>query len=429
MTSPIEPINVLIVGGLSHLGRPLLSYLVNLDHSSGIKYIRMVGKGLILGKSSTIYLDPDTFKALEDPRVEYRQVNLDNKATASSIFDLPDDEVFHAVFDLTGEGIIGSDVSSQLMLERTTKLAGLLASEAKKHKVRAYIRDTPCFWTCKPDEGPWKESGISTRSLPKGVRFYFFYEAERAVAAVDDLPLVLLRSAAIYGPFQHHGYINPRLALGDIYRHLQEPMKMLWSADLKVNTLHSVDWCKAAWLSAQWCMKRSRAEANKEAGEDLPKIDANGKIKNGDFNVDQDFERCCPRRDTPKAPVFNVVDDGDTDQGKLLDVVSKVFGIETGFTNMAINMWAKFNLDSVVEDMNEKHAEAMNTLLTQADPPITNSPLTCFLHPEDLAQRSISLNGAKIKKVLGWQPKESFCKATIEGIIESFKESDSWVCR
>jgi hypothetical protein len=71
-------INVLILDGLPHLGRPLLQHLVGLDETHAIKYIRVVGKCLISGSNSTIYIDPDTFKALEDPRVEYKQANLEN---------------------------------------------------------------------------------------------------------------------------------------------------------------------------------------------------------------------------------------------------------------------------------------------------------------------------------------------------------------
>jgi hypothetical protein len=89
---------------------------------------------------------------------------------------------------------------------------------------------------------------------------------------------------------------------------------MLWSADLKLNTIHSRDWCDAAWVAASWCMKRSRAEANAEAGEDLPRISPQDKTNFQDFNADQDVERCCPRSKTVKAAVFNVVDDGNTDQ-------------------------------------------------------------------------------------------------------------------
>ena len=89
---------------------------------------------------------------------------------------------------------------------------------------------------------------------------------------------------------------------------------MLWSADLKANTLHTRDWCRAAWQAALWCSMRSRAEANKEAGEDLPRVTPKDKAKYGEINVEEDVERCCPRSKNPKAPVFNVVDDGNTDQ-------------------------------------------------------------------------------------------------------------------
>lgn len=89
---------------------------------------------------------------------------------------------------------------------------------------------------------------------------------------------------------------------------------MLWSSDLKVNTLHSRDWCRAAWAAALWCTKRSRAEANAEAGEDLPRVVPKDKGKFGGLNGDDDVERCCPRNKTPKVPVFNAVDDGNTDQ-------------------------------------------------------------------------------------------------------------------
>lgn len=79
-----------------------------------------------------------------------------------------------------------SDIPSQLLIERTTKLAGLLASEAEKRKVKAYIRDTPPFWTSKSDEKPGKESDMASRTVPRGVRAYFYYEAERAVANHEE---------------------------------------------------------------------------------------------------------------------------------------------------------------------------------------------------------------------------------------------------
>ena len=96
-----------------------------------------------------------------------------------------------------------------------------------------------------------------------------------------------------------------------------------WSADLRLNSLHSTDWCSAAWATAQWLVTRSRAEANELAGELLPAVAPKDKGKGLGVEWNKDIELCCPRAKTPKAPVFNVTDGGDTDQGKLLDVVGR----------------------------------------------------------------------------------------------------------
>jgi hypothetical protein len=89
---------------------------------------------------------------------------------------------------------------------------------------------------------------------------------------------------------------------------------MLWSADIKLHTLHTRDWCQAAWSAAMWCASRSREEANTEAGVSLPRILPKDKAKYGDTIPEADLERCCPRKKIPKAPVFNVVDDSNTTQ-------------------------------------------------------------------------------------------------------------------
>lgn len=89
---------------------------------------------------------------------------------------------------------------------------------------------------------------------------------------------------------------------------------MLWSSELQVNTLHTRDWCRAAWTAALWCSARSRSDANSQAGEDLPRIIPRDKAKFGGLNTEIEVEHCCPRVQTPRAPVFNVVDDGNTNQ-------------------------------------------------------------------------------------------------------------------
>lgn len=76
MVAPFELLNILILGGLTHLTRPLLCYLVHLQEGPKIKHIRIVDKYLVHGQTSTTYIDPDTEAALKDERVEYRQANL-----------------------------------------------------------------------------------------------------------------------------------------------------------------------------------------------------------------------------------------------------------------------------------------------------------------------------------------------------------------
>lgn len=173
----------------------------------------------------------------------------DNRAeTVSKMFDHPQGGSYDFVFDLTGEGILGTDFPEQVcihellrksccgqsltlilalavsllpsrssrahlflasvasapqfLLERTTKLASLLGREAARRKVRAYIRDVPPFLTIEPKEDAAKEGDVAK---PKTARAYWWYEASRALADIEGLNLVLLRSAAIWGPHQYHG--------------------------------------------------------------------------------------------------------------------------------------------------------------------------------------------------------------------------------
>lgn len=65
-----------------------------------------------------------------------------------------------------------------------------------------------------------------------------------------------------------------------------------------------------------------------------------------------------------------------------------------------------------------QHGEVINDLANQSDPPITNSPLSCFLYAEDVEQRGISLDGSKLRKLLGWKSQEVFSEDTIREVIE-----------
>ncbi|PWN44183.1 hypothetical protein IE81DRAFT_321582 [Ceraceosorus guamensis] len=422
-------VNVLILGGVTHLARPLLAWLLSDEPARlggpTVKHVRMVDKFLIAKEGSSTFVDPPTIAAISDARVEYQQANLNIPATAARVFEPSASGPFDFAFDLTGEGIVSSDVPAQLLLERTVKLAGSLAALAQKAGVKAYVRDTPPFWKSKVDEGLIQESSdVSKRSLPKGPRAYFYYEAERAVASIEGLPAAILRSAGVWGPAQYHGELPPRLALGEVYRIEKEPIKILWSGDLRLNTLHSQDWCTAAWSVARWLAQRDRAAADSQAGEKLPAISPRDKGKGLNVEWNQDLPNCCPRAKVPTVPVFNVADDEDTNQQKLLDAIGSFFGVETGFVNAAINAWAKLNLSSVVDEMNEKHSEMVAKIMAQTE--ITSTPFTLFLDTEAVAQRTIALETTKIKNVIGWKPARRLDDSGFEEMISSFQDAGVW---
>ena len=429
-----EKRNVLILGGMSHVGRSLVHFLLN--ELTAIGHIRIVDKYLVTETARTIYVEPDMLKAIKDGQVEYKQANLNIQNTAEQIFEGPNGIKYDYVFDLSGEGILNHMIPSQFLLERTTKLTGLLAKIASKKGVKAYVRDTPPFWLSKAGETNCSESFLIKQGQGADTaRAYYFYEAERAAASNETLPLVILRSANIYGPHQYYGTVTPRIALGEVYAHLKEPFKLLWSADLRLHTLHSRDWCRGAWKAAEWASNRSREEANKIAGESFPYIKPKDISKIGEVvdtsktNNTASIENICMPEKTPIAPVFNLADQDDMTQGKILDVIGKVFGIQTGFTNAAINAWAKLNLNSVVDEANEKHTEAVAEIYPNQDPPIKYTPHTCYLGVQDVAHKAEALDPTKAEKILHWKAKETFDQDTVKEVIKSFKDAGAWLTR
>ncbi|EPQ28426.1 uncharacterized protein PFL1_04252 [Pseudozyma flocculosa PF-1] len=412
-------VSVLILGGLVHLARPLVCFLVNSDKDpawSGprISHIRIADKFLVAPGASTTHVDPETMQALEDPRVEYRQVNLNIAANVEKVYDNPNGGSYDIVFDFTGEGVLPIILPEELLIERTVKLAHALACESRRRNVRAHIRDTNCFMTVSPDAAPAKEGDVPK---PKTIRSYWWYEAERAVASVEGLNLAILRPAQVMGPHLYHSAATARFMIGKLYQWTSEPMKWLWGPDLRIHTLWSTDWCRAAWGVAQWVSQRDRRACDDEAGEKLPPVQMKDKVQA--TLREKVGQGCCPRDATPTAPVFNVVDDEDMTQGKLIKIVGEYYKIEVGFVNAAINAWAKLNFSSVVDEVNERHAAIVeDVFLKYAN---RGTHLTSFQDPEALANRAIALDGSKIQRVIGWRP-------TVRIGTEQLQEMmDAWV--
>lgn len=97
-------------------------------------------------------------------------------------------------------------------------------------------------------------------------------------------------------------------------------MKLLWTKDLRINTVHVSDVARAAWWVA----------ATIEQGGNRPDGDVKGPV------------------------IYNLADKGDTDQGMMNLLLKDIFGIATGFQGTVLSSFAKLNLESVTEEVNDK---------------------------------------------------------------------------
>ncbi|CAO3630020.1 unnamed protein product [Cunninghamella blakesleeana] len=209
------------------------------------------------------------------------------------------------------------------------------------------------------------------------------YKAEEELKKIDGLNLVIVRPAITYGPGSLLG-LTPRLIVGRVYQYLKEEMILLWSKDLKLNTVHVNDVVRASWHLALW-------------------------YKPADHQV---------------APVFNLVDKQDTNQETINTHLRTIFGIKTGYHSSVISTFAKLNLNSVVEDINEKHLQPWANILKESNIQIT--PLSPYLDPELLYNNALSVNGDAIEKTGFQYTVPLLTTENLQAIINEFKALDLW---
>lgn len=178
-----------------------------------------------------------------------------------------------------------------------------------------------------------------------------------------------------------------------VYQHIDGEMKWLWTKDLRTNTAHIHDVTRALWEITAWY------EAGK-AGWDEGSMG--------------------------KVVTFNVVDDGVTTQGTMAELIGEIFKIETGFQGQLISTFARMNLESVVDDVNDEVLGPWADLL--ADAGITRpGPLTPFMEKELLKDTDLSMDGSRLTKLLNFKyEKPRVTKELLEEVIESYKQMKWW---
>lgn len=325
----------LVLGGTGFIGRHLVDFLLKHNLASKIRVVDKVPP--LMG-----WLNAHHKVVLEDPIVEYKSANLINQASCKAAFE-GCKEPFDFVINLAGE--TKTNLPDSVYQEGIVTLSENCAKEAVAHHVKRYIEVSSGHIYAEGKKQSREECALD----PWTAVARFKRDVERSLEAIKDLDYVILRPALVYGVADKRS-ITPRILVGAVYKHLKETMKLLWTKDLKMNTVHVSDLCSAVW---HVCLSGKARE------------------------------------------VYNVVDPGDTTQGKITDIICEIFGVSHGYWGTAASFLAKADMQGAVQEINEKHlapwAEAC-----QKDA-IANTPLSPYLNQELLYDRNLSMDGSKLQ--------------------------------
>ncbi|XP_023940966.1 uncharacterized protein LOC112047903 [Bicyclus anynana] len=329
---------VIVLGGCGFIGRNLVDYLITNDLVSGLRVVDKTPPQLA-------FLNPKHSKCFEDPRVEYRSANLINPTSCASALE-PNGESWAFVANCAGEtrggqteavyaeGIVTLSVN---VARQCCKLGARLVEISSGHM---HSSDKPQKEDC-PIE-PWTVEGRMKSRVEKE-----FKNME------GELNYTILRPAIVYGIGDRRS-LTPRLLYGGIYKHLGETMKLLWTADLKMNTVHVRDVCRAIWTLGL-------------------KPDARGQI-------------------------YNVVDEANSSQGSLAELVAEIFKINHDYYGTTISTLAKNDIASVAEEANDKHLTAWADICRRYE--LQHTPLEPSAGAELLLNRQLCLDGGKLRALL-----------------------------
>ncbi|GAB0135956.1 hypothetical protein EsDP_00004276 [Epichloe bromicola] len=369
--------SVLIIGGLGYVGRFLA---LHIHQNKLASEVRLVDKVL----PQLAWLGPEFAEACSQDK--FMQADASRPEGLARIFDRDNGKEWDYVFNCGGETRYSQEYEVYKL--RSLNLSLAVGKEAAKRKVKAFV-ELSTGMVYKSDSAPSKETD---KLKPWSKIAVFKLQAEEELAKIEGLPLIVVRLPHVYGPYASQ-WVATALCMARVYQHLGGEMKWLWTKDLRTNTVHIHDAARALWDIAAWY---DAGKANWDSSE------------------------------MGQVPTFNVVDKGETNQGKMAAIIGEIFKIETGFQGQLISTFARMNLDSVVDDVNDEILGPWAELL--ADAGITRpGPLTPFMEKELLKDTDLSMDGSRLEKLLDFKYEQPvLTKELVEEVIESYKKMNWW---
>ncbi|XP_038058370.1 uncharacterized protein LOC119729729 isoform X2 [Patiria miniata] len=264
------------------------------------------------------------------------------KRSVAKVFE-DNGKSFDIVVNLAAQTKYGC--SDEVYKEGVQKLSLQCAKEAANRHAKKYV-ELSTGQVYMPDK---KASSEDAKMSPwTGIAKYKL-QLEGELPHVEGLNYVVLRPAIVYGIGDRAG-IMPRLIVAAVYRQLQEKMKLLWTTDLKMNTVHVNDVCLAIWHL----------------------------IQHGE-----------------QGHAYNIVDKSDTTQGSISELVCRIFDIKHDYFGTVISNFARLNMAEIVDDSNDKHFTPWTEACNQDG--LQYTPLSPYLHQELLYNKHLNMDGQKLE--------------------------------
>ncbi|CAH1118804.1 unnamed protein product [Phaedon cochleariae] len=326
---------VLVLGGCGFIGRNLVSYLVN---ENLVSLLRIVDKV----PPQVAWLNTIHGEAFNNSLVDFKSANLINPESCKNAFQTSDGSTWDIVVNCAGETKSGQ--TDPVYNEGILKLSLNCANEAALQQVKHYV-ELSSGNMYSSEKLPHKEDGPVD---PWTYVAKWKRQVEKKLAEMSELCYTILRLPKVYGLGDRTG-LMPRIMAAAIYKHMGETMKLLWNSDMKINTVHVDDVCRAIWFVAI--------------------------------------------RDDTNGQIYNVVDDADSTQGTISCLLEEIFNVKIDYYGNLIS--AVVDLTGAADDANDKHlAPWAAACRTDA---ILNTPLSPHMDGESLLHKHLRLDGGKLR--------------------------------
>ncbi|XP_074661238.1 uncharacterized protein LOC141913919 [Tubulanus polymorphus] len=335
----VEKPSFLILGGVGFIGRNLVHHLLANDLSDKIYVVDRVPP--VLAWLNTAHKEAFA-------KVTFKQVNLINPNSVDALFDQVTDEndkrPVDFVVNLATETKYGQ--TGAVYDEGILKLSLNCARAAARCRVSRFV-ELSTAQMHSSDKHPVTEE--TPHLSPWTLAAKYKLKVEEALRKIDGLNYVIIRPAIVYGIGDRLG-LTPRLIIGAVYKELGEKMNLLWTKDLRMNTVDVRDVCSAIY-------------------------------------------HLCYHGDS--GHVFNLVDKNCTTQGVINELISSIFRIQYDYAGTVVSNMARLNMQNVVADINSKHMAPWASMCRSSG--IDNSPLNPYLDQELLYNKHVNMDGSKIE--------------------------------